>query len=173
MKAWSVIADAQSIYPSLTNRVIVFGRRGKTATRRAFRDAPKVGAFMAPSARNPREALYVLCLDARYGLLGFFIASLGGPSSAPFDPSSLPALQVALALESASIVIVHNHPSGDPSPSAEDVALTERIVKSAAEVDMPVSDHVIVGTEGFFSFRESGLLPAISSGKLGAARRPR
>jgi DNA repair protein RadC len=68
-------------------------------------------------------------------------------------------VQGALAHHAAAIIIVHNHPSGDPSPSLEDKALTRRLVAAAGLVDIPVLDHIIVGDGRHFSFREAGLLP--------------
>jgi len=68
-------------------------------------------------------------------------------------------IEGALARRAAGVVLVHNHPSGDPSPSAEDKALTRRLVAAARLVDLAVLDHVIVGEGRHFSFREAGLLP--------------
>jgi DNA repair protein RadC len=68
----------------------------------------------------------------------------------------------ALARRAAGVVLVHNHPSGDPSPSAEDKALTRRLVAAARLVDLAVLDHVIVGDGRHFSFREAGLLSDIA-----------
>jgi DNA repair protein RadC len=65
----------------------------------------------------------------------------------------------ALANHATAIVLVHNHPSGDPSPSADDKALTRRVVAATALVDVTVLDHIIVGDGRHFSFREAGLLP--------------
>lgn len=65
----------------------------------------------------------------------------------------------ALGRHAAAVILVHNHPSGDPSPSAEDRAITRRIVAAARLVDVNVLDHVVVGDGRHFSFREAGLLP--------------
>lgn len=64
----------------------------------------------------------------------------------------------ALAANAASLIFVHNHPSGDPTPSAEDKQLTRRLEEAAQTVGIPVLDHLIVGNGGHFSFREKGLL---------------
>ena len=63
-----------------------------------------------------------------------------------FEPSSL----------SASVILVHNHPSGDPDPSREDIAVTERLVKAGRVMDIPVLDHVVVGSYGYCSMKEHG-----------------
>ena len=64
----------------------------------------------------------------------------------------------ALELEAAAIILVHNHPSGDPSPSREDLAMTARVVEAASVLGLVVRDHVIVGNGRWTSFREAGLL---------------
>lgn len=69
-------------------------------------------------------------------------------------------LEGALARHAAALILVHNHPSGDPSPSPEDKALTRRIAAAARLVDIAVLDHVVVGEGRHFSFREAGLLEA-------------
>lgn len=59
----------------------------------------------------------------------------------------------------AGVVFVHNHPSGEPSPSADDVALTERLRRAGELLGVKVLDHVVIGREGYFSFLDAGLLP--------------
>ncbi len=64
----------------------------------------------------------------------------------------------ALELEAAAVILVHNHPSGDPTPSREDLAMTAQVVEAAAVLGIAVRDHVIVGNGRWTSFREAGLL---------------
>ncbi len=64
----------------------------------------------------------------------------------------------AISESSASLVLVHNHPSGDPSPSADDIEITARLVKVGELVGIEVLDHVILAGERYFSFREEELL---------------
>ncbi len=64
----------------------------------------------------------------------------------------------AISESSASLVLVHNHPSGDPSPSADDIEITARLVKVGELVGLEVLDHVILAGERYFSFREEELL---------------
>jgi DNA repair protein RadC len=69
-------------------------------------------------------------------------------------------IESALSRNSAGIVLVHNHPSGNPGPSREDKALTSEIADAAKTLDIRVLDHIIVGKDGYFSFMEQGLLSA-------------
>jgi DNA repair protein RadC len=64
----------------------------------------------------------------------------------------------AIAQRAASVILVHNHPSGDPSPSAEDRAVTAQLVAAGRLLDIPVTDHLIVGRGRYVSFAEAGLL---------------
>jgi DNA repair protein RadC len=64
----------------------------------------------------------------------------------------------AIAEAAAGIIVVHNHPSGDPTPSAEDRAATKQLVAAGQLLDMPVYDHVIIAGDRFVSFAASGLL---------------
>ena len=64
----------------------------------------------------------------------------------------------ALELSATAIVLVHNHPSGDPTPSRADIEMTKQIVQSAKNLDIVVHDHIIVGKQGHASFRGLGLI---------------
>jgi DNA repair protein RadC len=65
----------------------------------------------------------------------------------------------AAAASAAAIVLFHNHPSGDPAPSPDDVSLTSRMVRAGAVMGIDVLDHVILADQRYFSFAESGQLP--------------
>jgi DNA repair protein RadC len=64
----------------------------------------------------------------------------------------------ALELKAAAIILTHNHPSGDPTPSRDDIAMTRQIVEAARTLSISVHDHVIVGNGTWLSFRKEGLL---------------
>jgi DNA repair protein RadC len=64
----------------------------------------------------------------------------------------------AIIHNSASVVLAHNHPSGDPEPSDEDLTITKRLVKSGKILGIEVIDHIIIGKTGFSSFKEKGLI---------------
>ena len=66
--------------------------------------------------------------------------------------------QEALRHQAAALILAHNHPSGDPSPSKEDIALTLRLAEAGKLLELPVLDHVIIGDGRFVSLKEKGLL---------------
>ena len=100
------------------------------------------------------EYVYVLCLDIRLHLRGVFEASHGSSSSTFFPVKEI--FQKALLIGCENIVIIHNHPSGDTSPSKDDIRSTKRIVEAGKIIGVSVIDHVIVGSGGeYYSFAEN------------------
>lgn len=106
----------------------------------------------------PTEQFHILLLDARHRLLRSVLTSQGTLTATLVHPREVfrPALREA----AAAIVLVHNHPSGDPAPSQEDREITRRLARAGALIGIPVLDHVIVADRGYASLRERGDLPA-------------
>ncbi|MGB5484951.1 JAB domain-containing protein, partial [Parasphingorhabdus sp.] len=103
-------------------------------------------------ARLPVEEVRVLFLDSKNRLISDEVVSRGTISSAPIYPREI--LKRSLALDATALIIAHNHPSGDPTPSKIDVAATRRLVKAGKELDLTVHDHIIVGSDGWISLRD-------------------
>ncbi|MES3100510.1 JAB domain-containing protein [Sphingomonas faeni] len=102
------------------------------------------------------ETFRVLHLDARNALMEDELVSEGSGTRTPVSVRAVVARGIEMG--SASLILAHNHPSGDPAPSASDVDLTNRIVKAARALEIDVIDHLIVGSDRVFSFRLAGLL---------------
>jgi DNA repair protein RadC len=102
------------------------------------------------------EAFIVLCLDAQHRVVAQVEVSRGTLNASLVHPREV--FRVAIALGAASIVLAHNHPSGDPTPSADDRAITTQLVAAGRLLDIPVQDHLIIVADRFTSFAESGLL---------------
>jgi DNA repair protein RadC len=107
-------------------------------------------------SHRTHERFRVLHLDAGNRLIRDELMSEGGGERTPVSVRSV--VSHAMEFGSASLILVHNHPSGDPSPSAADIELTARIVHLARGLDIEVIDHLIVGTGQVFSFRGAELL---------------
>lgn len=121
---------------------------------------PHVAAqIIAPLlADQPVETFAVACLSARNRLLAWHVVSRGTRSSTPV---SIPDVFVPACVTpgTVSLLVAHNHPSGDPSPSPDDVALTARLESAAAVLDFSLVDHLIVGEDQqYYSFRAAGRL---------------
>jgi DNA repair protein RadC len=107
-------------------------------------------------AREKVEQFRLLFLDNRNRLLADEAQARGTVNHTPVYPREV--VKRALELNAVALILVHNHPSGDPTPSREDIAMTRAIAEAAATVSVAVHDHVIVGNGKWTSFRQEGLL---------------
>ena len=101
-----------------------------------------------------RESFHVLLLDGRHRLISTDEVSVGTLTASLVHPREV--FREAIRCAAAALVLVHNHPSGDPSPSAEDRSVTERLRTAGVLLGIRVLDHVIVTAASYFSFREAG-----------------
>ncbi len=102
------------------------------------------------------ERFVVLVLDAQHRLMAKVEVSRGIVNSSLVHPREV--FRIAIALGAVSLVLAHNHPSGDTAASADDRAVTSQLVAAGRLLDIPVQDHIIVGRGTFLSFAEAGLL---------------
>ncbi len=102
------------------------------------------------------EEFRLLTLDAQHRITRDLLVTRGTLTSSLVHPREV--FRQAIAEAAAGVIVVHNHPSGDPTPSAEDRAVTRQLVEAGRLLDLPVYDHVIVGADRYFSFAEAGLL---------------
>jgi len=107
-------------------------------------------------AHEKIEQFRILFLDNRNRLLADEKQAQGTVNHTPVYPREV--VKRALELHATAIILVHNHPSGDPSPSSEDIAMTKEIKKAATALTIVLHDHVIVGNGQWLSFRKTGLL---------------
>lgn len=98
------------------------------------------------------EFVYLLCFDTKFRLIGTFEVSHGALNYSVCNPREI--FVKALLCNAGNIVIVHNHPSGDETPSKEDVAAYERIKKSGELLQVPLVDSIIIGRNAYYSFLE-------------------
>lgn len=103
-----------------------------------------------------REQFRVLFLDRKNQLLADEILGRGTVDHAPVYPREV--VRRALELSASAVILVHNHPSGDPTPSVADIDMTKQIVEAARSLKVSVHDHLVVGREGVASFRALGLM---------------
>jgi len=127
-----------------------------------LRDArTAAGLFARLLADQPVEVFGVACLSTKPRLLAWHVLSRGTRTSTPV---SMPDVFVPACLTpgTTGLMVVHNHPSGDPTPSPDDARLTLRLCAAADVLDLPLLDHLIVGDEQrYYSFREAGLMGAV------------
>ncbi|PZO01117.1 MAG: hypothetical protein DCF29_16000 [Alphaproteobacteria bacterium] len=104
----------------------------------------------------PREHFRVLFLDRRNLLMADEVQATGTVDHAPVYVREV--TRRALEISASAMILVHNHPSGDPTPSQADIAMTRQIVEAARVFGIQVHDHLVVGREGTASFRALGLI---------------
>jgi DNA repair protein RadC len=122
-----------------------------------LRSPRDVMAAFGPRLRDlPVEEFHVAILDAQHRLERDVLITRGLLNSSLVHPREV--FREAIAERAAAVILVHNHPSGDPTPSAEDRAVTDQLVAAGRLLDIPVHDHVIVGRGRYVSFAEAGLL---------------
>ncbi|MBE3583289.1 MAG: DNA repair protein RadC [Limnochordaceae bacterium] len=106
--------------------------------------------------RLDRECFETLLLDTKCRVIGQEVVSIGHLSGAPAHPREV--FKPAIVAGAASVILVHNHPSGDPTPSQQDVDLTRRLATAGRLLGVEVTDHVVIGNPGYVSLREQGLM---------------
>jgi len=110
-----------------------------------------------------QESFYVVCLNRKYRPLCRNRITMGTATATLAHPREV--FRIAVLASATAIVCIHNHPSGDPSPSAADIAVTRQLHEAANIIEIELLDHVIIGNQeddpngrGYFSFREAGRL---------------
>lgn len=103
-----------------------------------------------------REHFRVIYLDRKGGLLSMEDVSVGGLHSSIVHPREV--FKTAIKKSAASIILVHNHPSGDPAPSSEDIEVTRRLIEAGKIMGIEILDHVIIGENTYCSLKAKGLL---------------
>ena len=107
-------------------------------------------------AHEPREQFRTLFLDRRNNLLRDELIAHGTVDHAPVYPREV--VRRALELSASALILVHNHPSGDPTPSQADIQMTRQVIEAARVFNLQVHDHLVVGREGTASFKALGLI---------------
>ncbi len=108
----------------------------------------------ASLAGNADECLELIFLSVRNTIIGTEIVSKGSLDRVSVSPRTI--VERALAAKAAALILVHNHPSGDPTPSMEDVVLTKEVARAAALLGITVHDHIIIGKGAHYSLKANG-----------------
>ncbi len=121
-------------------------------------DSPKKVADLAASRIGyaSRESFWLLLVDNKNRLISFNLVSSGTVDQSAIHPRELFGL--ALEKQASGLVLVHNHPGGDPKPSQQDVEFTRKLQDTAKELELRLLDHVIVAEESYCSLQEDGIL---------------
>ena len=115
-----------------------------------------VKAIRASIKDKAKEHFKLILLNARNKILGISTISIGSLNASIVHPREV--FKDAIVHNAYSVVLAHNHPSGDPEPSEDDLKMTRKLVESGKILGIEVLDHLIIGKNAFYSFKEEGLL---------------
>jgi DNA repair protein RadC len=156
----TAIAGVSTTRAAAVSAALEIGRRFSAETREEnmpMKTPRDVWSAFAPRLEDlPVEEFHVAVLDAQHRLERDITITRGILNSSLVHPREV--FREAIAERAACIILVHNHPSGDPTPSADDRAITAQLVAAGRLLDIPVADHVVIGRGRYLSFAEGGLL---------------
>ena len=134
---------------------VIRERKEGYGLRQQFRSSQEIyETFRERFLRADREEFVVLLLNAKNKLLGFHVVSVGSLTPSLVHPREV--YKVAILGNAAAIILLHNHPSGDPTPSAEDLHITTRLRQVGEVLGIRVLDHVVIGDGRYVSFVDDG-----------------
>lgn len=122
-----------------------------------FRCSEEVANYYIPLMKDlKKEQFKVILLDVKNKIIKDILVSQGSLTSSIVHPREV--LKPAIQSSAASVIFIHNHPSGDPEPSTDDIEITNRLSKSCSIIGINMLDHIIVAENGYYSFRQKDLL---------------
>ncbi len=157
------LAEIDGIGDAVIAELKIIEAAAQELLRGGVRDRPLLSSWTAvldycrsTMAFAEREELRVLYLDKRNGLIVDEVQQVGTVDHTPVYPREV--VKRALELSATAIILVHNHPSGDPSPSRADIAMTQQVMDVAGALGIALHDHIIIGRHGHASFKSLGLI---------------
>jgi DNA repair protein RadC len=151
------VGEAVALDLTLVQEAAVRASRETVAKRPVISSWSALMAYVKTAlAHEPREQVRVLFLDKKNQLIADEVAGRGTVDHAPVYPREL--MRRALELSASALILVHNHPSGDPSPSSADVDITRQVIEAGRTLRIAVHDHLVVGRDGVASFKALGLI---------------
>jgi DNA repair protein RadC len=137
---------------------VIRERKEGYGLRSQFRSSREIyETFRDRFERADREEFLVLLLDAKNKLLGFHVVTVGSLTPSVVHPREV--YKVAILGNVAALIFLHNHPSGDPTPSAEDLHITNRLRQVGDVLGIRVLDYVVIGDGRYVSFVDDGYFP--------------
>jgi DNA repair protein RadC len=127
----------------------------KSQDRPLLNTSEKVFRFFKSLTNEDKEKMYIALIDSRFRLIKSELIAVGGLNLLTIDIRDV--FSVALKFNAAGIILIHNHPSGDPKPSKEDIDFTQRVLDASSLLGLALIDHLIIGNS-FYSFKESSKL---------------
>lgn len=120
------------------------------------KDVFEVVQKVIKASEYPEENLWMITLDTKNNITGIFTVSTGSLNTSIVHPREV--FKRAVLQNAASIIICHNHPSGDATPSAEDINITKRLYEAGEILGIKLLDHIVAGDNSYTSLKEQGLI---------------
>ena len=150
------VGEAVALDLMVVHEAAVRGAREQVTKRVMISSASALNAYVGTVlAHEPREQFRVLFLDRKNQLIADEVMNRGTIDHAPVYPREV--VRRALELAASGLILIHNHPSGDPTPSHADVEMTRLVVEAARALGLAVHDHLVVGRDGVASLKALGL----------------
>lgn len=131
--------------------------QSKTILEKKVASPQDIADILIPVLRDEvKEKFLVVCLNSANKIIRYEVISVGNLNSSIVHPREI--FKVAIDNNSANIILVHNHPSGNPEPSSEDIAVTKKLVEAGKIMDIQIFDHIIIADQKYISFVEKRLL---------------
>jgi DNA repair protein RadC len=139
------------LIPAVSKRYLQQQLQGKTL----ISNSRELFDYLNQAIRDKNVEVFVaIYLDAKNRVIADETLFTGSVTASAVYPREV--VKAALAHGAAAIIFAHNHPSGDPAPSQEDIAITEKLVQACGLIGVTVHEHLIIGTEGYYSFADQG-----------------
>ncbi len=157
LRTISGVGEAVALDLKVLHEMAVRSSREKVAGREVISSWSSLLAYVRLALANePREQFRVLFLDRKNQMIADEALGQGTVDHAPVYPREV--VRRALELSASCLILVHNHPSGDPTPSSADIDMTRQIIEAARTLRISVHDHLVVGRDGVASFKALGLM---------------
>jgi DNA repair protein RadC len=150
----------QNASPNLAEISVSYSSKVKSKERRKITSSKEAEAILrviwSEGKIELREEFYILLLNRANDVLGWCQIGAGGLTGTVCDPRLV--FSIALKCLACSVILAHNHPSGNTQPSASDIQLTKNLYEGGKLLEITVLDHLILTAEGFYSFADEGLI---------------
>jgi len=157
LKTVSGVGEAAALDLKLAHETAQRVALAKAVKRTAVSSSSALHAYVkVVLAHEAREQFRVIFLDKKNQIIADEVMNQGTVDHAPVYPREI--MRRALELSSSAVILVHNHPSGDPTPSRADIEVTKQIVQAGRALEVAVHEHLVVGRHGVTSFKALGLL---------------
>lgn len=157
LKTVSGVGESVALDLKLVHTLALRMGRGEVAKRTIITSWTQLLAYVRLAlAHEAREQFRVLFLDRKNQLIADEVMNHGTVDHAPVYPREV--MRRALELSASAVILVHNHPSGDPTPSTADIQMTREIIEAGRALKILVHDHLVVGRDGVASFKSLGLM---------------